>query len=52
MLAKSANLCLVLLLGAGVSAAQRSEAVQKANQPDATQINCAATFCPDKIRRN
>jgi hypothetical protein len=49
MLAKSAKLCLVLLLGAGVSAAQRSEAMQKANQPDATQINCAGFFTDQKV---
>jgi len=49
MLAKSANLCLVLLLGAGVSAAQRSEAVQKANQPDASQVNCAGFFTDQKV---
>lgn len=49
MLAKSAKLCLVLLLGAGVSAAQRSEAVQKANQPDATQIYCSGFFSDQKI---
>ena len=49
MLAKSAKLCLVLLLGAGVSAAQRSEAVQKANQPDATQVNCSGFFTDKKV---
>lgn len=49
MLAKSANLCLVLLLGAGISAAQRSEAVQKANQPDATQINCAGFYSDQQV---
>src|SRR5256885_4194683 len=49
MLAKSANLCLALLLGAGVSAAQRSEAVQKANQPNATQVNCAGFFSDQKV---
>lgn len=49
MLAKSAKLCLVLLLGAGVSAAQRSEAVVKANQPDASQVNCAGFFSDQKV---
>jgi len=49
MLAKSAKLCLALLLGAGVSAAQRSEAVQKANQPDATQVNCSGFFSDQKV---
>ena len=49
MLAKSAKLCLVLLLGAGISAAQRSEAVVKANQPDVTQINCAGFFTDQKV---
>src|SRR5215470_3338262 len=49
MLAKSAKLCLVLLLGAGASAAQRSEVVQKANQPDATQINCAGFYSDQKV---
>jgi len=49
MLAKSAKLCLALLLGAGVSAAQRSEAVQKANQPNATQVNCAGFFSDQKV---
>jgi hypothetical protein len=49
MLAKLAKLCLVLLLGAGVSAAQRSEAVQKANQPDASQINCSGFFTDQKV---
>jgi len=49
MLAKSAKLCLALLLGAGVSAAQRSEAVQKANQPNATQVNCAGFFGDQKV---
>jgi len=49
MLAKSAKLCLVLLLGAGVSAAQRSEAVKKANQPDASQINCGGFFSDQKV---
>jgi hypothetical protein len=49
MLAKSAKLCFVLLLGAGVSAAQRSEAVKKANQPDASQINCAGFFGDQKV---
>ncbi len=49
MLAKSAKLCLVLLLGAGITAAQRSEAVKKANQPDATQLNCAGFFTGDKV---
>jgi hypothetical protein len=49
MLAKSAKLCLVLLLGAGVSAAQRSEAVVKANQPDASQINCAGFFSDQRV---
>ncbi|HWY43095.1 MAG TPA: hypothetical protein VNX66_06345 [Candidatus Sulfotelmatobacter sp.] len=49
MLAKSAKLCLVLLLDAGISAAQRSEAVVKANQPDATQINCAGFFTDQKV---
>src|SRR5262249_44025356 len=49
MLAKSAKLCLVLLLGAGISNAQRSEAVQKANQPDATQINCSGFYTDQKV---
>jgi len=49
MLAKSAKFCLALLLGAGVSAAQRSEAVQKANQPNATQVNCAGFFSDQKV---
>jgi len=49
MLAKSAKLCLALLLGAGVSAAQRSEAMQKVNQPSATQINCAGFFTDQKV---
>jgi len=49
MLAKSAKLCLTLLLAAGVSAAQRSEAVQKANQPNATQVNCAGFFSDQKV---
>jgi hypothetical protein len=49
MLAKSAKLCLTLLLGAGVCAAQRSEAVQKANQPDASRINCAGFFLDQKV---
>ena len=49
MLAKSAKLCLVLLLGAGVSAAQRSEAVQKSNQPDASQVNCSGFFADQKV---
>src|SRR5882762_5963511 len=49
MLAKSAKLCLALLLGAGVSAAQRSEAQQKANQPDAARINCAGFFLDQKV---
>ena len=49
MLAKSAKLCLVLLLGAGVSAAQRSEAVVRANQPDASQVNCAGFFSDQKV---
>ena len=49
MLARSAKLCLALLLGAGVSAAQRSEAVQKANQPNATQVNCAGFFSDQKV---
>lgn len=49
MLAKSAKLCLSLLLAAGVCAAQRSEAVKKANQPDASQINCAGFFSDQKV---
>jgi hypothetical protein len=49
MLAKSAKLCLVLLFGAGDSFAQRSEAVVKANQPDATQINCAGFFSDQRV---
>ncbi len=49
MLAKSAKLCFALLLAAGVSAAQRSEAVQKANQPNATQVNCAGFFGDQKV---
>ena len=49
MLAKSANLCFSLLLCAGVSAAQRSEAVQKANQPDATQVNCAGFYSDQQV---
>ena len=49
MLAKSAQLCLALLLGAGVSAAQRSEAVQKANQPDANQLYCSGFFSDQKV---
>ncbi|HET9803859.1 MAG TPA: hypothetical protein VFP96_11520 [Candidatus Acidoferrum sp.] len=49
MLAKSANLCLSLLLCAGVSAAQRSEAVQKANQPDASQVNCAGFYSDQQV---
>src|SRR5215831_18207588 len=49
MLAKSAKLCLILLLAAGSSAAQRSEAVQKANQADASQINCAGFFTEQKV---
>jgi hypothetical protein len=49
MLAKSIKLCLALLLGAGASSAQRSEAVQKANQPDATQINCAGFYTDTKV---
>ncbi len=49
MLAKSAKLCLVLLLGAGISAAQRSEAVTKANQPDPSQVNCAGFFTDQKV---
>jgi hypothetical protein len=49
MLAKSAKLCLVLLLGAGISAAQRSEAVRAANQPNATQVNCAGFFSDQKV---
>jgi hypothetical protein len=49
MLAKSAKLCLALLLGAGVSAAQRSEAVHAASQPNATQINCAGFFTDQKV---
>ena len=49
MLAKSAKLCLVLLFGAGISAAQRSQAVQKVNQPDATQINCAGFYSDQKV---
>ena len=49
MLAKSAKLCFALLLAAGASAAQRSEAVQKANQPNATQVNCAGFFGDQKV---
>jgi hypothetical protein len=49
MLAKTAKMCLILLLGAGVSAAQRSEAVAKANQPDASQVNCAGFFTDQKV---
>jgi len=49
MLAKSAKLSLALLLGAGVCAAQRSEAVAKANQPDAAQINCAGFYTDSKV---
>jgi len=49
MLAKSAKLCLALLLGAGISAAQRSEAVVRANQPDASQVNCAGFFSDQKV---
>ncbi len=49
MLAKSAKLSLALLLGAGVCAAQRSEAMAKVNQPDASQINCAGFFAESKI---
>lgn len=49
MLAKSIKLCLALLLGAGVSSAQRSEAVQRANQPDATQVNCAGFYTDAKV---
>ncbi|HWZ96659.1 MAG TPA: hypothetical protein VN025_02770 [Candidatus Dormibacteraeota bacterium] len=49
MLAKSAKLSLALLLGAGVCAAQRSEAVVKANQPDASQINCAGFYTDQKV---
>jgi hypothetical protein len=49
MLAKSAKLSLALLLGAGISAAQRSEAVVRANQPDPSQINCAGFYTDDKV---
>src|SRR5262249_24733662 len=49
MLAKSAKLCLVLLLAAGVSAAQRSEAVVRANQPDPSPVNCAGFFTDQKV---
>ena len=49
MLAKSAKLCLALLLGAGISAAQRSEAIARANQPDASQVNCAGFFTDQKV---
>lgn len=49
MLAKSAKLSLALLLGAGICAAQRSEAVVKANQPDASQINCAGFYTDSKV---
>lgn len=49
MLAKSASFCTVLLLGAGICAAQRSESVQKANQPNATQINCAGFYSDQKV---
>jgi hypothetical protein len=49
MLAKSAKLSLALLLGAGVCAAQRSEAVHRANQPDASQINCAGFYADSKV---
>ena len=49
MLAKSAKLSLALLLGAGVCAAQRSEAVRRANEPDASQINCAGFYADSKV---
>jgi len=49
MLAKSAKLCLALLLAAGVSAAQRSEAAQKANQPTASEINCGGFFTDQRV---
>lgn len=49
MLAKSAKLCLVLLLGAGISVAQRSQAVVRANQPDASQVACAGFFSGEKV---
>ena len=49
MLAKSAKLSLALLLGAGVCAAQRSEAVHRANEPDASQINCAGFYADSKV---
>ena len=49
MLANSAKLCLSLLLGAGICAAQQTQPVAKANQPDQTQINCSGFITDQKV---